>query len=165
MRWLIALAAMLGGCSQGQPNLGLTTGSILPSLAGMSGAPAASKALSPTAGAGGERIGVNLYRVSASDRAIADPVARENYALLRAAETAKAAGGTHFIMIQTGDQSSSGFSLSSTFAGNTGSGNSGQFGAYVRVLTLEPGAEVPIGAIVADEIIHFFGPNFGRTPA
>ncbi len=99
-------------------------------------------------------MGTNLYRVYSSDRPTDDSIQAENYALLRAAETTKDVGATHFIVVDAPGHPS---------AGLLGSGApSSKSANLIRVLKLAPGAESPIGAISADEIIHFFGPTFGR---
>ncbi|CAN0510904.1 unnamed protein product, partial [Phaeothamnion confervicola] len=102
---------------------------------------------SPSGPQRAERIGSNLYRVSIGEFRSDDPIQRENYTLLRAAETAQGEGGTHFVIVNLGDQ-----------AGGSGpaSRTSGQ--TLVRVLSLEPGIEPPVGAVSATEIIQFFGP-------
>lgn len=152
MRLWLALALLLGGCSQGIESMGLTTGSI--------GPVAASASATKSRLAGAERISGNLYRVLADDRKLPDRIERENYTLLKAAEATKAAGGTHFILVSASDQSPVGISSLSAL-----SGNGGQFGAYFRVLEIDAATGVPTGALAADEIIHFFGPKFGRAPA
>ena len=96
-----------------------------------------------------ERISGNLYRVYAGDRQIEDPIQRENYALLRAAESTKQVGATHFVVVNAPE----GLPQQPTPPSS----------ALIRVLQLETGAEPPVGAIAADEIIHFFGPAFGRA--
>ncbi len=145
----VALAA--AGCSLDGSNLpSLSTGSILPSLPSL-----------PTGGSAAgepERIAGNLYRVMATDRKIADTIERENYMLLKAAETTKKVGGTHFVMVRAGDQTSGLPSLATMTQGR-------QYGAYIRVIEVDPEQGVPVGAIAADEIIQFFGPKFGKTPA
>lgn len=152
MRFWLALAVLLGGCSQGPQPIGLTTGSIAP------GAASAAAAKSRLAGA--ERISGNLYRVLADDRRLPDRIERENYTLLKAAEATKAAGGTHFVLVSASDQSPVGVATLSALTGN-----GSQYGAYFRVLEIDTATGVPTGAMAADEIIHFFGPKFGRAPA
>ena len=133
----MGLITGVAGCAQGNLPGAISTGSILPSLPSLSTSSTPRKP---------ERIGVNLYRVTVSDRRFDDPIQRENYALLRAAETAKAAGASHFIVVNASQP-----------------GATAEIPTMIRVLQLEPGAEPPIGAVSADEIIHFFGPNFART--
>ena len=146
MRWWIVVPALVGGCSQAIEGIGLTTGSITPSA---STVPAGQSKLG-----GAERVSGNLYRVLADDRKIADRIDRENYTLLKAAEATKAAGGTHFVLVSASDQSPIAVSTL---------GGGGQYGAYFRVLEVDPANGVPNSAMAADEIIHFFGKKFGRT--
>ena len=144
-----ALALLAGGCSQASDGSSIVTGSLgslLPQAA-----PSAQPKLP------GERISTSLYRVMATDRKFKDAIERENYTLLKAAETTRAVGGTHFMLVKAGDQSSAGLPTLASL-----SGSATEFGAYIRVLTLDPGAEAPIGAVHAEEIIHFFGPQFAR---
>ena len=153
MRMWLALAVLLGGCSQSVETMGLITGSIAP--------PSSSAAPSPVAkskAAGAERISGNLYRVLADDRKLPDRIERENYTLLKAAEATKAAGGTHFVLVSASDQSPIGVSALSL------SSSGSQYGAYFRILEIDATAGVPTGAMAVDEIIHFFGPKFGRAP-
>ena len=126
-------------------------------------APAA--ALPPTSavkGGGAERVSGNLFRIQADDRKIVDHIERENYTLLRAAETTVAQGGTHFVLVSAGDQSTTGLpTLRMIVSGN----RDAEFGAYFRILKIEPDTAAPIGAVSASEMIHFFGPKFGRAPS
>ena len=151
MRWLIALALSVGGCSQAIDGLGLTTGSITPAAT-----PSTDAKARP---AGAERVSGTLYRVMADDRKIADRIDRENYTLLKAAEATKAAGGTHFVLVSASDQSPTGMPSLKALTGNAGA----DYGAYFRVLEVDAANGVPVGAMSADEIIHFFGPKFGRS--
>ncbi len=138
-----ACSILLAACAQGDGPSDLTTGTILQSL------PALAPASGPRAP---ERISGNLYRVDASDKRIEDRVQRENYTLLRAAESARQLGASHFIVVDAAP------SAGTRTIGNPDRGQS----ALIRVLELAQGAEPPMGAISADEIIHFFGPSFGR---
>ena len=195
MRWLIALALIVGGCSQPFQGIGPITGSIIPTIGGQDNSaegqqpakasPGPTVASAPATAApavgspivnaampgvgkagtgkvgGAERISGNLFRVVADDRNVSDRIERENYTLLRAAETALAQGGTHFVLVSAGDQSTTGIpSLKALFSGD----RDAEYGAYFRVLKLEPEGKAPFGAMSADEIVHFFGPRFGRTP-
>ncbi len=151
----LGAALALAGCAQGTSSTDITTGSILPAMPSL---PAAST-LIPTIGTPSgprkpERISGNLYRIDATDRKIDDPIQRENYTLLRAAESTKLLGGTHFIVVNAPQ----GGGLA-----DVRQPGKGQTSAIIRVLQISAGAEPPIGAISTDEIIHFFGPTFGRT--
>jgi hypothetical protein len=156
---LIACGTLLG-CALGPPGEGQSLGGLsLPSLPSISSLLPSSDALPSLSPSNEprkpERIGTSLYRVVASDRRFDDDVQRENYALLRAAETTKEAGGTHFIVVNGGNHPAG--------SGSQGLGSAPALGTLIRVLRLERGTEPPIGAVDADEIIHFFGPSFGRT--
>jgi hypothetical protein len=127
-----------GGCAQSPDPGNIVTGSInaIGSLVPATGSAASA-----------ERLSGNLYRVTANDRRFDDLTDRENYLLLRAAETARNAGATHFVVVKSGEAA--------------GIGN----GAYIRLVTLEPGTPAPIGAVSVEEIIHFFGPRYAARQA
>ena len=163
MRWLIVLAVFAGGCSQAYEGIGLTTGSIPMTTAV---APTSSPvkpviAASANLGRPAERVSGNLFRILPDDRRIADRIEKENYTLLRAAEATLAQGGTHFVLVSAGDQAATGMpSLKAIFSGD----RDAEYGAYIRVLRVESDGSAPAGSMAAEEIIHFFGPKFGRTP-
>ena len=155
---LALVASALAGCAQAPNQDGNVTGSIAPSLSSLTSALPSVSSLVPSFSAStgprkAERIGTNLYRVYTLDRRIEDRIQRENYALLRAAETARDVGGTHFIVVDADGQ---------TASGPLGLGGQSEPATLIRVLKLAPGAEAPIGAVAADEIIHFFGPTFAQ---
>lgn len=168
MSWRTAvLCVVLGGCSQAVEGIGnLTTGSLpgfaksspiatgsLPAGSSSSSAPSSARI------AGAERISGNLYRVMATDRSLPDRIERENYTLLKAAEATKAVGGTHFVLVNASNQAPAGPPSITSLIKSNGE----EYGAYFRVLEIEQGGAAPIGAMAADEIIHFFGPKFGRA--
>ena len=154
---LIFSAACIAGCAQAPQPGEITTGSILPSLPStVSELLPSAQSLLPSLPASStpnkpERIGANLYRISTDDRRIDDTTQRENYALLRAAEVTKNVGATHFIVVNASGPSSVVVSPAQP-----------QLSTMIRTLRLERGAEPPIGAVSADEMVHFFGPAFGR---
>lgn len=146
----VVVASLLSACAQGEGDGAITTGSILPAMPSLPAAPSLSGII-PQVGSEPkprppERVSGNLYRVYSGDRKLEDTIQRQNYALLRAAEGTRQVGGTHFIIVNGSDAAD----------GTTSS-------ALVRVMKLDAGAELPLGAVAADEIIHFFGPTFGRT--
>ena len=151
-----ACSMLLAACAQDGGSIDVTTGTILPSLNALPALPAAAAivpALAPASDPRApERISGNLYRIDASDKRIEDSVQRENYTLLRAAESARQLGASHFIVVDAAQ------SAVTRTIGNPDRGQS----ARIRVLERAPGAEPPMGAISAYEIIHFFGPSFGR---
>ena len=126
---------------------------------------AAAPAAKPSSSGGGkigvaERVSGNLFRVQPDGRRIDERIDRENYTLLRAAETTQQQGGTHFVLVSAGDQSATGMpSLQMIVSGN----RDAEYGAYFRILKVEPDSTAPIGAMSADEIVHFFGPKFRGT--
>jgi len=151
---IVMCATSLSACAVGSGPGEMSTGSIFPALPSL---PSASSLMPNFGGSSGsqrpERISGNLYRVYTNDRRLDDSVQRENYALLRAAEGAKEVGGTHFIVVNANQ---AGVDVGSSTAGSSTSGT------FIRVLSLEAGSQPPAGAIAANEIIHFFGPTFGR---
>lgn len=158
---LIVAGLALAGCAAGPQPGDVTTGSLLPSMPSLPSLPAlpsAGSLLPSMAGASSaprpaERVSGNLYRVLPDGRRIDDPIQRENYALLRAAEATQWAGGTHFIVVNA--------------TGQAGPGRTGVPGMLIRILRLDSGGgpELPIGAVAAEEMVHFFGPSFGRGVA
>ena len=147
----------LAGCGQG--NGGLTTGSILPAMPSLPSLPSVGS-LVPGAGASStparpERVSGNLYRIQTGDRKLADPVQRENYALLSAAEGAREVGATHFVVVNASE-------ATSTFA--VAPAGTPSTSTLIRVMRIAPDAQPPSGAISVEEIVHFFGPTFGRGP-
>lgn len=153
----LVCAAALGACGIAPEGGGITTGSILPSLPALPSAGSLAASLAqPTGPRAPQRISANLYRVDAGDQRLADQIQRENYTLLRAAESTRHVGATHFIVVNAPQGAA---------PHDVRNPDRGQTTALIRVLELEPGSEPPMGAISADEIIHFFGPSFGRTTA
>ncbi len=110
--------------------------------------------LTSTATADSKRLGGTLYHVVTSGRRFRTPSERENATLLKAAQTTKAVGATHFIVVKALKVTASGMqtlSIRNNRAPPTG--------AYIRVLKLAEGTPAPVGAVAADEIIEFFGPK------
>lgn len=142
-------ALLLSACAQGGDGGNIATGSIIPAMPSL---PSASSlaSLVPAVGEAKprppERVSGNVYRVFSGERKIDDAIQRQNYALLKAAEASKQVGGTHFVVVNGSD-----------------SGDNTNSSSLIRIIKLEPGAEAPLGAVSADEIIHFFGPTFGRS--
>jgi hypothetical protein len=96
---------------------------------------------------------------------------------LKAAETTRQAGGTHFVIISAGDASSTGQvttpgQAQTSFAGNTAyttytPGMVHQYirpgqDVYIRVLSVPVGQPPPQGAFSADEVIRFVGSRVQR---
>ena len=73
-------------------------------------------------------------------------------------KNAKQVGATHFIVVNA----KQGGALGGGIMALTQPASAAQATTLIRVMTLERNAEPPMGALAADEIIHFFGPQFGR---
>jgi hypothetical protein len=135
--WIIAALAAafaLAGCGSRNPNMGFT-------------GPVAAEQLAP-----------NTYKIRSRETTTTQDV------LLKAAETTKGAGGTHFKLISSSeanrqvDPTNPGGAPSSPSSPPPGSTSikPGQ-DIYIRVLQFAPGDQVPGGIFQADEIIEFVG--------
>jgi hypothetical protein len=129
-----------------------------------------------TGGVAAQQITADTFRIEARGNGATGSTTVQDYALLKAAETTKAQGGTHFLVINAADASTASTIVTpgtstTTFSGGTayttrtpGSVNNivkpGQ-DVYIRVLKLAPGQQVQ-GAYAADEIIRFIGPRVQR---
>jgi hypothetical protein len=97
--------------------------------------------------------------------------------MLKAAETTKQAGATHFAMISASDASSSGTIVTpgqaqTSIVGNTAyttysPATAHQYvrpgqDTYIRVFTVPPGRASPQGLISADQVIQFVGSRVKR---
>lgn len=129
-----------------------------------------------TGGVSAEQITKDTYRIVARGNGNTRSTTIQDYALLKAAETTKAAGGTHFAIISAADATRTDQIVvpgtsTTTFSGNTAYTTRspgyvdnivkpGQ-DVHIRVLKLAPGQQMP-GAYSADEIIQFIGPRVQR---
>jgi hypothetical protein len=141
-RWIIAALAgafVLAGCGSRNQGIGFT-------------GPVAAEQVTP-----------NVFKIRSRETTTAQDV------LLKAAETTKGAGGTHFRLISSSDASrqvdptnSAGVSsaLTPTAPSSSPAGSTaikpGQ-DIYIRVLQFAPGDQIPGGIFQADEIIEFVG--------
>ncbi len=154
MTWRsIALCLLLAGCSTPYQELGLT------------------------GGVASQRITATTYRIKSRGNGYTDRATVQDYTLLKAAETTKAAGGTHFMIVGAEDASRSDAIVSPASATTTVTGSvaytsfspatvseiikPGQ-DTYIRVVSLAPGERAPPGAFTADEIIQFIGSRVKR---
>ena len=119
-----------------------------------------------------QRITADTYRIVARGNAYTASTAIQDYALLKAAETTKEAGGSHFLIISAADSTKvevgqTPSTLQTNVYGRTAVSTyspgatytmikPGQ-DAYIRVLRLTPGQPAPSGAFFADEIIQHVG--------
>lgn len=118
----------------------------------------------------------DTFRIKSRGNAYTAGTTVQDYVLLKAAETTKANGGTHFILISAADASSTveistpgtmntsvhGRTAFTTYSPPTTSTmiKPGQ-DAYIRVLRLAPGQPMA-GAFSADEIIQYVGSRVAR---
>ena len=124
-----------------------------------------------------EQVTASTYRIVASGNSFTGRRAIQDYTLLKAAETTKAAGGTHFLIVGAEDASRVSYDYSpgratTTFSGNIASTTYSPARAtadikpgqdtYIRVLPLAPGLPAPPDAYAADEIIQFVGSRVSR---
>jgi hypothetical protein len=129
-----------------------------------------------TGGVTAVRVSADVWRIEASGNGYTSSATIQDYALLKSAETTKAAGGTHFVVVDGKDTSATGVytgpaQSTTTFSGNqafttTTPGARMAFNkpgqdTYIRVIRLQPGQN-PGGAYSADEIIQFIGPRIKR---
>ncbi len=119
-----------------------------------------------------QQITADTYRIVARGNASTSSTRIQDYTLLKAAETTRAAGGTHFAIVSAADASSvgqitTGGTAQTTFVGNMATTTynpptthhyvkPGQ-DTYIRVLNITPGQAPPRGAYSADEIIQHVG--------
>lgn len=146
-------------------------------ILGVSGCSTPYQEMGFSGGVKSQQMTADTYRIVSRGNGYTGSTTIQDYTLLKAAETTKSVGGTHFIVISAADASSSGAIVSpgratTTFVGNTASTTyspatthnyikPGQ-DTYIRVMTFAPGQVVPQGALSADEIIQFVGPRVKR---
>ena len=87
MRWMVVCAVLAGGCAQGPGAMDFVTGGI-----------GVSQDQSQ-----GQVVG-RLYRISVPRSKFADSAAVEDYALVKAAQATKRAGGTHFLVVRGAEE-------------------------------------------------------------
>jgi hypothetical protein len=127
-----------------------------------------------TGGVAAEQLTVNTWRILARGNGYTSSTQIQDFVLLKAAETTKSAGGTHFIAGYSQDMTrrvefSTAPGAVTTFNGNMAfttftPGTTQTFikpgqAVYIQVVSITPGTAVPAGAISADEIIAFIGPR------
>ena len=152
--WAVATLAGVAGCSTSYQNIGFSGGVVA------------------------QQITATTFRIVARGNGYTSATAIQDYTVLKAAETAKQAGCSHFAMISSTDASSAGHivtpgSANTTFGRNTvhttyspaevqSFVRPGQ-DTYIRVLNIKPGEPTPPGSISADEVIQFVGPRVKRN--
>jgi hypothetical protein len=128
-------------------------------------------------GVAAQQMTADTYRISSRGNAYTGAATIQDYMLLKAAETTKATGGTHFVVISSADVTRTSIgqtpgSVTTSFIGSTAfstytPGVTYQIAkpgedAYIRVLTIKRGEAAPPGAFPADEIITFIGQRVKR---
>lgn len=128
-------------------------------------------------GVASQQMTADTFRISARGNGYTGRTQVQDYTMLKAAETTKAAGGTHFRIVSAQDATQQGAFVSpghanTTFYGNTASTTYSPAtvtpiikpgeDTYIRVLTLAPGQTAPPDAVSADEIIQFVGSRVER---
>jgi hypothetical protein len=141
MRWIVVCAVLAGGCAQGSGALDLVT-----------------SAIGPQDNGGGQVVG-RLYRISVPRSKFEDAAAVEDYALVKAAEATKRAGGTHFLVVRGAEESGGLAPQAALLAPGA------DYVIYFRVLDVEPTGPVSASALSVDEILLFYGKRFAATPA
>ncbi|MBC7871100.1 MAG: hypothetical protein H7Y09_09710 [Chitinophagaceae bacterium] len=128
-------------------------------------------------GVAAQQMTKDTYRIVSRGNGYTAPTVVQDYTMLKAAETTKRHGGTHFIVVDASDASRTDQLVLPGSATSTLIGNQvhttyspatahaifkpGQ-DAYIRVVTVAAGATPPAGAVSADEIISFVGPRVER---
>jgi hypothetical protein len=131
-----------------------------------------------TGGVTAEQMTADTFRIVAQGNAYTSSTTIQDYALLKAAETTKQAGGTHFTVISAQDASRVSVGQTPAVAQTNVIGSTAYTtyspgasytivkpgeNAYIRVLRLRPGEQPPAGAFLADEIIQFVGARVKRN--
>jgi hypothetical protein len=128
-------------------------------------------------GVASEQLTANTFRIQARGNGYTNATTVQDFTLLKAAETTKEHGGTHFVIISATNATDTDTietpgTAQTTFAGNSAfttynPGTSITFikpgqDAYIRVLNVKQGQTAPPDAMSADEIIQYIGPRIQR---
>jgi hypothetical protein len=129
-------------------------------------------------GVSAQQMTADTFRITARGNGYTNRTAIQDYVFLKAAETTKQSGATHFSIISAEDASTAGSIESPGHARTSVVGNTAyttyspgmvhQFikpgqDSYIRIFTLQPGSRPPPGAIAADEVIQFVGSRVARS--
>ncbi len=128
-------------------------------------------------GVAAQQMSSDVYRIEARGNGYTARNIVQDYMLLKAAETTKSSGNTHFTVVDQGDASTTASIVSPGNARTNIVGNTAYTtyspatvtpifkpgaDAYIKVLTVLQGQQAPIGAISADEIIQYVGSRVKR---
>jgi hypothetical protein len=123
-----------------------------------------------TGGVAAEPIMTDVYRIKARGNGYTSNATVQDFVLLKAAETALSAGGTHFLVVTESNESSVGqtpgtvntsvygHTALTTYSPGTTFVKPGQ-DVMIRVLRLKPGETPPAGAFPAQDIARTIGPR------
>lgn len=131
-----------------------------------------------TGGVAAQQMASDVFRIEARGNGYTAKNVVQDYMLLKAAETTKRTGNSHFLIVDQGDASTTSSFVSpgraqTNFVGNTAYTSftpttvtpifKPGADAYIKVLSVPAGQSPPNGAISADEIIQFVGPRVERS--
>jgi hypothetical protein len=116
-----------------------------------------------------QQVTADTYRIVSRGNSHTSSTTIRDYTLLKAAETTKQSGATHFAIISEKDvtRTSQDVTLQrdDVMGGVTGSISTdvkpGQ-DTYIRVMSIAPGQPAPAGALSADEIMRYVGSRVKR---
>lgn len=130
-----------------------------------------------TGGVAAQQITADTFRISARGNGYTASTTVQDHMMLKAAETTKEAGATHFAIVGAEDASRSDTISTPGHARTSVVGNTAYTtyspgyvqnvfkpgrDAYIKLLSIDPGNAPPAGAISADEIIQFVGVRVKR---
>jgi hypothetical protein len=130
-----------------------------------------------TGGVEAQPITSDTYRIVSRGNGYTSSTAVQDYTLLKAAETTRDAGATHFVFISTADASKTEIgqtagTTNTTYYGRTAvstytpgqvySVNKPGQDSYIKIFKIPAGASAPPGAFSAAEIIANIGPRVTR---
>lgn len=105
-----------------------------------------------------ERIAGNVYRVDIPASQYSDREVVKDLTLVRAAETAQRAGGTHFLVIRGDDADT----LLPVVLGASDPARK-DYTVYVKVLTIEAPRQPGHGVLSVEEVLQFLGKRFEKA--
>jgi len=124
-----------------------------------------------------QQMTADTYRIVVRGNGYTGGQTVQDFTILKAAETAKKAGATHFAIISASDASSTGAIVVPGQAQTTFTGNMAYTSytpstvhqyvkpgqdTYIRVFSIPPGQKAGTGMLSADEIIQFVGSRVKR---
>ena len=125
-----------------------------------------------TGGVTAEPVMTDVYRIKARGNAFTQSASIQDFVLLKAAETTIAAGGTHFLIVNSRNQTQviteqdpgtlntqrfGGARITTYTPGSTYNIVKPGQDTLVRVLRLRPGEPPPAGALAADDLARTLG--------